>query len=338
MFRILAVLLGTVVLLGALVLFSLRLYDAPGPLQDSRAVVVPRTGLAQISDLLAKEGVVANPLTLRLAGLATRGQGPMHSSELSFPAHASLRTVLQVLRFGKPVQHRLTIAEGLTAAQVAVLVSAAPAAEGDVAVPAEGSVLPETYSYERGTARAALLERARKAMDHALEQAWAARSPASAPLATPHDALVLASIVERETSRADERPRIAMVFLNRLRRGMKLQSDPTVVYGASGGLGVLDHGLTRAELEHDDPYNTYRIPGLPAGPISMPGLASLKAVTQPWPSEELYFVADGTGGHLFAKTEADHNRNVARWREFERQRAAQPAPTAGTSPPKPSQN
>lgn len=167
-------------------------------------------------------------------------------------------------------------------------------------------------------------------MDKALDQAWATRTPTAAMLTTPRDVLILASIVERETSRADERARIAGVFVNRLRRGMKLQSDPTVVYGASGGSGVLDHGITRAELDRDDPYNTYRIPGLPSGPISMPGLASLKAATQPWPGDELYFVADGQGGHLFAKTEAEHQRNVARWREVERQRAA--------LPPKPAQN
>ena len=183
--------------------------------------------------------------------------------------------------------------------------------------------MPETYAYELGTTRASVMERATKAMDRALERAWATRTGDSAPLASPRDALTLASIVERETNRPEERARVAAVFLNRLRRGIKLQSDPTVVYGASGGIGVLDHGLTRAELDRDDPYNTYRISGLPPGPIAMPGLAALKAVTQPWPSEELFFVADGYGGHLFAKTEAEHSRNVARWRDIERQRAAQ---------------
>jgi UPF0755 protein len=330
--RLLGVLLGTAVFVGAVSLLAYHLYYTPGPLLARQAVVIPHESLDQVSELLAHEGVVSNPLTLRLAGLATRNQGPIHSAELSFPAHASLSEVLAILRFGKPVQHRLTIAEGLTAAQVATLLAAAPAAAGDAPTPQEGSLLPETYAYELGATRASLLNRAQKAMEKALAAAWAERTPASSPLATPAEALVLASIVERETSRADERARIAMVFLNRLRRGMKLQSDPTVVYGASNGLGTLDHGITKAELDRDDPYNTYRIPGLPPGPICMPGLAALKAVTQPWSGDELYFVADGTGAHLFAKTEAEHLKNVARYREFERQRAAAAAPQ------KPAQN
>ena len=322
MLRAVAVLLGAALLLGGVSWFALHLYDLPGPLRDQRAVVVPRGGIEPVAELLRQQGVVGNPTALQLAALLTRGQGPLHSGELSFPEHASLREVLLVLRFGKAVQHRFTIAEGLTAAQVAVSIDKAPALEGSVAVPAEGSLLPETYSFELGFGRAALLERAKRAMERALQQAWASRTGDTSPLTGPRDALILASIVERETSRADERPRIATVFLNRLRRGMKLQSDPTVVYGASGGSGVLDHGITRAELDRDDPYNTYRIAGLPPGPISMPGAAALKAVTQPWPGEELFFVADGLGGHLFAKTEQEHARNVARWREIERQRAA----------------
>ena len=330
MLRALAVILVAALLLGGAGFLVVRSYGLPGPLADGRAIVVPHGGIDQIADVLAREGVIGNPLSLRLAALATRGQGALHSAELYFPAHASLATVLVVLRTGKPVQHRFTIPEGLTAAQVAALLDRAPALEGETPIPAEGSLLPETYSYELGTARIAVLDRSRRAMDKALDQAWATRTPTAAMLTTPRDVLILASIVERETSRADERARIAGVFVNRLRRGMKLQSDPTVVYGASGGSGVLDHGITRAELDRDDPYNTYRIPGLPSGPISMPGLASLKAATQPWPGDELYFVADGQGGHLFAKTEAEHQRNVARWREVERQRAA--------LPPKPAQN
>lgn len=322
MLRAVAVLLGALLLLGGASWLALHLYDLPGPLQDQRAVVVPRGGIDQIADALAQHGVIGNPTTLRLAALATRGQGPMHSAELSFPGHASLREVLLVLRFGKPVQHRLTITEGLTASQVAVMIDKVPAMEGSAGVPEEGSLLPETYSFELGFGRAALLDRAKRAMDRALQQAWASRKGDTSPLTGPRDALILASIVERETSRADERPRVATVFLNRLRRGMKLQSDPTVVYGASGGAGVLDHGITRSELERDDPYNTYRIVGLPPGPISMPGVASLKAVTQPWPGDDLFFVADGLGGHVFARTEQEHSRNVARWREIERQRAA----------------
>jgi UPF0755 protein len=322
--RVFGVLLGAAILLAAGVWLSLRAYEAPGPSAEQHVVVVPRASLDEVAALLAQEGIVGNAMALRLAGLATRGQGALKAGEFAFPAQASLHQVLHVLRAGRAVQHRLTIPEGLTSAQIALLFDRAQALDGSPVIPAEGMLLPETYAYERGTSRATVAERGAKAMERALERAWAARIPASAPLASPQEALVLASIVERETGRPEERPRVAAVFLNRLRRGMKLQSDPTVVYGASGGLGVLDHGITRAELDSDNPYNTYRNPGLPPGPISMPGLAALTAVTQPLPVDDLFFVADGTGGHVFARTEQEHARNVARWRDIERQRLAKP--------------
>ncbi len=312
---------------GGAAAYAFWTFDAPGPLSVGNVVLVPRGGLDQVADTLAQEGVVRSAFALRAAAMATRGQGAVHAGELEFPAAASLRQVLAVLRTGRPVQHRLTIPEGLTATQVALLIDRAPALEGDPAVPEEGRLLPETYAYERGTPRVALVERGRAAMDRALERNWAARS-AAVPLDTPRDALILASIVERETAKPEERPRVAAVFLNRLRRRMKLQSDPTVVYGASGGTGVLEHGLTRAELERADPYNTYRVNGLPPGPISMPGLGSLRAVTQPAETDDLFFVADGSGGHVFAKTLEEHQRNVVRWRGVERARQAMaPAPT-----------
>ena len=306
----------------------MRTFDAPGPLEADRDVVVPRASLDTTADFLVAHRVVDNPIAFRIAALLTRRNGPLKAGELHFTAGSSLRAVLAVLRSGKPVQHRLTVPEGLTAAQVALLLDRADAADGDAAVPPEGAVLPETYLYDRGTPRAVLLDRAMRAMTRALDAAWAARTP-DTPLANPHEALVLASIVERETARPEERSRIAAVFLNRLRRGMRLQSDPTVAYGAGGGLGGLDHGLTRAELDRDDPYNTYRIPGLPPDPICMPGLAALRAVTQPRATppgtEEYYFVADGSGGHVFAHTEEEHARNVGRWRELERAKAARGA-------------
>ena len=325
---VLAIAVLLLALLGGAAFYSISAYDAPGPLAVANAVLVPRGGLDQVADVLVQEGVVSSAFALRAAAMVTRGQGAIRAGELEFPAAASLRQVLEVLRTARPVQHRLTIPEGLTATQVATLLDRAPALEGGTAVPEEGHLLPETYSYERGTPRATLVERGRVAMDHALERNWAVRSPA-VPLDTPHDALVLASIVERETAKPEERPRIAAVFLNRLRRHMRLQSDPTVVYGASGGSGVLEHGLTRAELERPDPYNTYRIAGLPPGPISMPGLASLKAVMQPAATDDLFFVADGTGGHVFARTAEEHNRNVAHWRGVERARQAAPPVPAG---------
>jgi UPF0755 protein len=180
----------------------------------------------------------------------------------------------------------------------------------------EGAVLPDTYAYEYGTARAALLSRAEAAEGKALAAAWADRAP-DLPLGSPRAALILASIVERETAKPEERAHIAAVFLNRLRLGMRLQADSTVVYAASGGRGALDHPLTRSELGQDDPANTYRNAGLPPEPICAPGLASLRAVLHPAASDDLYFVADGTGGHVFATTLAQHEANVKRWRGLE---------------------
>lgn len=303
--------------------YAFHVYQAPGPLAANRAVVVPRGGIGQIAAALQEQGVVRHGWELQAAALATRGAGTLKAAELEFPEGASLHQVLSVLRTGKPVQHRLTLAEGLTAAKVMELLAKADALDGETPPVTDGSVLPETYVYERGTARSVLLARAMRAMDVDLEAAWTSRSP-DLPLATPRDAVILASIVERETAKPEERKLVAAVYLNRLRRGMKLQSDPTVVYGVSNGTGVLDHGLTRAELDADNPYNSYRNTGLPPGPICMPGRASIEAATHPADSTDLFFVADGTGGHSFARTEQDHVRNVQRWRALERARRAGP--------------
>ncbi len=302
-----------------------RQLDAPGPLPVATDVAVPRGSIADIAQDLQRQQVILRPLVFRAAALATLAHGPLHAGELAFPAGASVRQVLAILRTARPVQHRLTIPEGLTAAQVARLVDEAGALTGDAPIPGEGTILPETYSYERGTSREQIMERARAAMDRSLQRAWDTRATGT-PLADKAEALVLASMVERETAKPEERPIIAAVFLNRLRLGMKLQSDPTVVYGASGGLGVLDHPITRSELDHSDAYNTYVIPGLPAGPICMPGQAALRAATQPADSDALFFVANGSGGHVFARTADDHLRNVARWRDIERAGALAPAP------------
>ncbi len=291
---------------------ALRAYDAPGPLAEPRDIVVPRANTEPLARALAQEGLIDSPLAFRAAALLTQRQGPLHAAELAFPAHASLRDVLAILRTARPVEHRFTIPEGLTAAQIAGLLAADDTLAGPDPIPPEGAALPQTYRFERGATRDAVLARARAAMTRALDDAWSSRIP-GLPLADPAQALTLASIVERETARPDERPLVAAVFLNRLRRGMKLQADPTVAYGASGGLGALDHRLSRADLDHDDPYNTYRNAGLPPGPICSPGAASIAAATHPADSDALYFVADGHGGHAFARTLEEHDRNVARW-------------------------
>lgn len=292
-----------------------HVYTMPGPLAEARDVVVPRAGTPRVAEALRAARVIGSPLAFRLAMLATMRAGPIHAAELAFPPHASLREVLTILRTGRPVEHHLTIPEGLTARQITALLARADALTGSADVSAEGVVLPQTYSYEYDATRAQVLARAAAAQVQALATAWAGRAP-NLPLASPRDAVILASIVERETAKPEERPHIAAVFLNRLRLGMRLQADSTVVYAASNGLGVLNHPLTRAELELDSPYNTYRVNGLPPGPICAPGLASLDAVLHPMASDDLYFVADGTGGHVFARTLAQHDANVKRWRSL----------------------
>ncbi len=278
--------------------------------------MVPRGSIDTVASTLARERVIEGTWPFRIAARLTRGRGPVHAAELAFPAHASLRTVLVILRTGKPVEHAITIPEGWTSAEIARALAASPALAGPVPVPPEGAVLPQTYDYERGTTRRALLTRMEGAMTATLGQVWQDRDPAVG-LPGARALLVLASLVERETHLEAERPLVAAVFLNRLRLGMRLQSDPTVAYEAAGGLGPLPRPLSRADLAEDNPYNTYAVPGLPPAPICAPGLASLRAAAHPAATDDLYFVADGTGGHVFAATLADQNRNVLRLRALE---------------------
>jgi UPF0755 protein len=282
-------------------------------LPEPRSVVVPRGSGDQIAGVLASDGVIRRPRLFRAAALATRADGPLRAGEFAFPALASVRQVLAILRFGRPIEHHLTIPEGLTAQQTRAVLVHADAMSGEVPPLAEGSVLPQTYDYLFGAERAQIVDRARAAMNKELDAAWADRAP-GLPLAGPRDALILASIVERETAKPEERAHVASVYLNRLRLGMRLQADPTVVYAASGGAGVLDHRLTRSELDRDNPFNTYRSAGLPPAPICSPGLDSLRAVLHPAASDDLYFVADGSGGHVFSRSYEAHDNAVARWR------------------------
>lgn len=294
-------------------LYAERIFNSPGPGDIPTVEAVPRGGIGEVADVLVRDGVASGRFNLRIAAFLTRDEGPIRAGEFAFPAHASLRDVLAVLRAGKPVQHSLTIPEGRTARQIAAIIGRSDLLTGPLDLDHEAALLPQTYLFERGTPAAAIVARGRAALQKTLDQEWAGRAE-SLPFNSKQDALILASIIERETALADERPRVAAVFINRLRAGMRLQSDPTVIYGASAGLGVLDRPVSRADLERDDPFNTYRIRGLPPGPIAAPGTASLHAALHPAPGDDLYFVADGTGGHVFARTLEDHVRNVARYR------------------------
>jgi UPF0755 protein len=299
---------------------------APGPLAAARDVVIPRQiGLAGIAGLLAHEGVIRDPWSFEFAAAVSGKSRKLKAGEYEFPAHGSALAAMNILVGGKTVVHRLTIPEGLTSPEVAALVEKAPALEGGLAkTPAEGTLMPDTYLYSYGETRQAMIERMRRAMQKTLAEAWAMRRP-DLPLSSPEQLLILASIVEGEAKEKSERGHIAAVFINRLRRGMPLQSDPTVIFALSdGGTKKLDRALTRGDLATPSPYNTYLEKGLPPGPIDNPGRASLMAVAQPAASEDLYFVADGTGRHVFSKTLAEHDRNVAQYRAFTAE-AADPA-------------
>ncbi|MGF7173666.1 endolytic transglycosylase MltG [Azospirillum doebereinerae] len=291
---------------------------APGPLEHAETVVIPRgSGIEAIAITLGDAGVIESPLLFAAGAKLMGNVRDLKAGEYLFPAAISMEAVLEQMRQGRTVVRRFTVPEGLTSAQVVALLDKEPALTGQVAaVPKDGTLLPETYHYAYGDGRAALVERMRTSMTQALAEVWKNRDE-GLPFETAQQILTLASIVEKETGIAAERAKVAGVFINRLEADMKLQSDPTVIYALTGGEGELGRALTRNDWKFESPYNTYQITGLPPGPIANPGKASLQAVAKPEKHEFLYFVADGTGGHVFAKTLPDHNRNVAKWREFQ---------------------
>ena len=297
-----------------LLVYVLVTIHRPGPLENDVTVVLDRgMGLNPISDLLEQQGVIASALDFGFWVRTAGEPGALKAGEYLFPTRVSGADVARMLAQGDTLKRKLTISEGLDVAAVRVLLADAEGLTGDLEAIAEGTLLPETYIYERGDTRADLVARMTVAMTQVSAELWAARDPEH-PLASAAEVLVLASIVEKETGLASERALIAGVFLNRLERGMRLQSDPTVAYGL-GLMGEFEGPLTRADLEVDHPFNTYLIRGLPPGPIANPGRAAIEAVLHPETTEFLYFVADGEGGHAFAATLDDHNRNVARYRQ-----------------------
>ncbi|MCB1541950.1 MAG: endolytic transglycosylase MltG [Rhodoblastus sp.] len=295
----------------------------PGPLPNDKVVyVAPGTEVPDIIALLEKEGVIDNSALLNIELLVEGARSKLKAGEYLFRQNASLREVLDTLVNGRQILHAVTIPEGLTSQQIVERLRANEVLIGDLKdVPPEGSLLPETYKVARGTNVRDLVRKMQDSEKKLLERVWAQRSP-DLPLRSPHELLTLASIVEKETGKADERPRVAAVFINRLHKRMRLQSDPTIVYGLVGGRGTLGRGILASEVQKWTPYNTYAIDGLPPGPIANPGRAALEAVANPSRTQELYFVADGTGGHVFASSLDEHNRNVVRWRQIEREKGA----------------
>jgi UPF0755 protein len=315
--------LGLVVAFGV-VTWAQSEYRARGPLKEPLEFQVERgEGLAGVADKLEAAGAISDPRIFRVAARYARLDEGLKFGDYSIPAGASMEEILRLMNRGGNVVRQVVVPEGLTSWQVVELLRAQPELEGEIAeVPPEGTLAPAGYDFQRGDQRADVVARMQARQQEILAAAWAARS-GDLPLASPEELLTLASIVEKETGVAEERARVASVFVNRLRRGMRLQTDPAVIYGVTGGEAPLGRGLRASELATATPYNTYMRAGLPPTPIANPGEAAIAAAAHPEASDYLYFVADGTGGHAFARSLEEHNRNVAVWRRVEAQRAAE---------------
>src|SRR5262245_18018785 len=319
---LLTLIIGGIVIAGAVIYWSYQDLQKPGPsTADTTVVIESGTSVGGIARQLEEAGVIRDARTFywRVRFLP-QGQ-VLKAGEYKFPAAISAEEAMRQMIEGTVVQYSVTIPEGLTSVQILERIAAAPDLEGAVptALPEEGSLLPETYQFNRGDTRAEIVARMTQAMDDAMAELWPKRAR-DLPLSTPQEAIILASIVEKETGVASERPRVAAVFINRLRQGIPLQSDPTIIYFLAGGKGPLERALTYDDLAKADPYNTYLNTGLPPGPIANPGRASLEAVLNPPETKDLYFVADGTGGHAFAETLEQHNKNVANWRKIQKEK------------------
>ncbi|CAN5285135.1 endolytic transglycosylase MltG [soil metagenome] len=347
---IIVAMIGTV----GVYVYGKQALEAPGPLTEDKMVNIPtRAGKGDIAEKLLSEGVIDVNRWVFIGGvIALKASSELKPGEYSFQKGASLRDVIGTIVEGKVVQHSVTIPEGLTSEQIVARLTDNDLFSGSIReMPREGTLLPETYKFPRGTTRDQVIQRMQQAQKRVLAEIWERRN-ADVPVKTPEQLVTLASIVEKETGKADERSRVAAVFVNRLKQKMKLQSDPTIIYGIVGGKGTLGRPIKRSEIQQPSPYNTYVVDGLPPGPIANPGRASLEATANPARTRDLFFVADGTGGHSFTETYDQHQKNVARLRAQEKaiqndtveppeEAAAAPAPTAdpaaatGTTPAKP---
>jgi UPF0755 protein len=329
---LLAALMGGVVLVA-----GKQRFEVAGPLPEDRVVNIPRgSGIREIADVLMREGVIDQPWVFVGGVLVLKAREDLKAGEYQFKAHASLRDVVATIVEGRVVSHQLTIPEGLTSEQIVARLGDDDILTGNIKeIPREGSLLPDTYNFTRGVTREQMVQRMQQAQQRAVKEIWDRRSP-DLPIKTPEQLVVLASLVEKETGKPEERTRVAAVFVNRLKQKMRLQSDPTIIYGLVGGKGTLGRPIMKSEIEQPTPYNTYQIDGLPPGPIANPGRASLEAAASPARTRELYFVADGTGGHAFAESYEQHQKNVARLRLMEAEHKDQtPADQPATSQPQP---
>ena len=283
---------------------------------DTTVILKRGSSLPQIAETLAEAGVIRLPFTFGVLAKLTGGGQHLRAGEYSVPARASAHDILAMIRAGKIVRHLVTIPEGLSSAQVADILNANPVLSGDAPVAPEGSIMPQTYDVERGQDRAEVVQQMQAAQSKLAQALWADRAP-GLPYRSLEQALAMASIIEKETALPAERPHVASVYLNRLAKGMRLESDPTIIYGITKGR-PLGRSLTHADVVDPTPWNTYAVAGLPPTPIANPGRASIEAALHPARSGDFYFVADGSGGHVFAQTYEQHQKNVARWRSIAR--------------------
>jgi UPF0755 protein len=304
----------------ALFVAPMLLPGPPARQGEETVVMAPRgAGLNQIAAILEDEGVIASRASFIGFARAVGAADQLKAGEYAIPSRASMARIVAILASGKSIQHRITIPEGWTSAMALRRIAAAEFLDGPApAPPPEGALLPATYFFTRGTSRAEAVAEMKEAHEAVIADLWPQRAK-DLPFSTIEEAITLASIVEKETAEAEERPRVAAVFVNRLRLGMKLESDPTIIYGVTKG-EPLGRRIRRSEIEMAHPWNTYVIAGLPPTPIANPGREAIAAVLNPPRTDELFFVADGTGGHAFARTYAEHNANVERWRAIQRER------------------
>ena len=309
-------------------------FEAAGPLARDKVVNIPHgSGIRDVAEVLQREGVIDQPWVFIGGVFVLKAREDLKAGEYQFRAHASIRDVVATIIDGKVVAHQISFPEGLTSEQIVARLLEDDVLTGNITeIPREGTLLPDTYNFNRGVTREQMIQRMQAAQQRVVKEVWDHRS-ADLLLKTPDQLVILASLIEKETGKPDERSRVAAVFLNRLKQKIRLQSDPTIIYGLVGGKGTLGRPILKSEIEQPTPYNTYVIDGLPPGPISNPGRASLEAAANPARTRELYFVADGTGGHVFAETYDQHQKNVARLRSIESDRKDQAPLDAATPPP-----
>jgi len=308
---------------GVLV-YGVQLFSAPGPLTaPARVTIESGDTMTVASERLAEAGVIKSAIIFRLGARYRKVGSKLRFGEYEIPAASSMEDVLDIVISGKSIQYRITVAEGLTSWEVVEILKQNDILTGEIAeTPAEGSLAPDTYFVGRGMKRSDVITRMQAAQTKILADAWEQRDP-DTPLRTPQEALTLASIIEKETGIASERAKVGGVFINRINRGIRLQSDPTIIYGITNGQGPLDRAIRRSDIDRPTAYNTYVIDRLPPGPIANPGRDAILGAVNPEATEAIYFVADGTGGHAFAETLREHQKNVAEWRKIERARANQ---------------